>query len=62
MRMFHVTTRNGGRDSESHSALRGEAPCFDTAQVRTQITQMSDLLCFPVRVGSFGKIPNLESE
>lgn len=52
MRMFHVVTRSGGRDSESHSPLRGEAHCFDTARVRTQ---MSDLLCFPLRARRVGK-------
>ena len=62
MRVSHVATRSGGRDSESdRDILRGEAPCFtttlNTARVRTGMSalyQGADLLSFPLRARMFG--------
>jgi hypothetical protein len=58
MRMFHVATRSGGRDSERYSPiLRGEAPCFNTAWVRTGLSalyQRNRSTTFPLRARRLG--------
>jgi hypothetical protein len=58
MRMFHVATRSGGRDSERYlPILRGEAPCFNTAWVRTDLSalyQRNRSAAFPLRARRLG--------
>jgi hypothetical protein len=58
MRMFHVATRSGGRDSErNRPILRGEAPCFNTAWVRTDMSalyQRNRSPTFPLRARRLG--------